>query len=315
MHWRDVGTRPVEFILLDPRSGRDHRIRASQRALAGLAALSVALLVFAGWTIRYFTDDYIDAELAVAWRGQLDTQDAELLTLRREAEASLAALTRRFGELQARLVRMESMGERVAAAAGIGQEFDLDEAPAVGGPLPGPGDVIDMRPPSFVSMIDDLAEQILQRQQQLEALESLLDLRRFEEDSAVAGRPIDRGWLSSPYGPRVDPIHGRLATHKGIDFAGQLGDPILAVAAGVVTYAGRRPGFGTLVEVTHGNGYVTRYAHLHDVSTEIGQVVSKGDEVGSMGNSGRSTDPHVHFEVLKNGRQVDPTRYVTRTSS
>ena len=81
-----------------------------------------------------------------------------------------------------------------------------------------------------------------------------------------------------------------------------------------MTFAGRRPGFGTLVEVTHGNGYVTRYAHLNEVGADVGQVVSKGDQVGTMGNSGRSTGPHVHFEVLKNGRQVDPTRYVTRAS-
>ena len=311
---RSIGARPYEFILLDPRSGRDHRIRVTQRSIAGVIAGIACGLVLAGWSIRYFSDDFVDADLAMSWRAELDAQEAELASIRRESDATLGALTRRFGDLQARLVRMESMGGRIASAAGIGREFELDEPPALGGPEPEVVDEIPVEPPAFVSMIDDLSEQVLERQQQLAALEQLLDLRQYEEDAAVAGRPIASGWLSSPFGPRVDPIHGRLATHKGIDFAGRLGDPILAVAAGIVTYAGHRPGFGRLVEVTHGNGYVTRYAHCDALSVEVGQVVSKGDEVATMGNSGRSTGPHVHFEVLKNGRQVDPTRYVTRST-
>mgnify|MGYP001553161615 CR=1 FL=1 len=164
-------------------------------------------------------------------------------------------------------------------------------------------------------MIDDLSEQVLERQQQLEALEQLLELRDYEAASTVAGRPIARGWLSSPFGPRVDPIDGRMATHRGIDFAGRLGDPVLAVAAGIVTFSGRRPGFGRLVEITHGNGYVTRYAHCDELKVELGEMVRKGDAVATIGNSGRSTGPHVHFEVLRNGRQVDPTRFVTRATS
>ena len=171
-----------------------------------------------------------------------------------------------------------------------------------------------MRPPAFVSMIDDLSEQVLERQQQLAALERLLELRRYEAESSVAGRPIARGWLSSPYGPRVDPIHGRVATHKGIDFAGRLGDPVLAVAAGVITFTGHRPGFGRTVEITHGNGFVTRYAHCDEMRVALGEVVRKGDEIATIGNSGRSTGPHVHFEVLRNGRQTDPTRFVSRAS-
>lgn len=312
--WRAIGARPFEFILLDPRSGRDHRVRVTQRAVFGVVAATACSLLLAGWTIRYVSDDYVDAELAASWRSELDGQEAELERIRREADATLGAFTRRFGNLQARLVRMESMGERIASAAGVGQEFELDEPPALGGPEPASGDEIPLRPPAFVSMIDDLSEQVLERQQQLAALEQLLELRQYEAASAVAGRPVGRGWLSSPYGPRVDPIHGRLAVHKGIDFAGREGDPVLAVAAGIVTFAGRRAGFGRLVEVTHGNGYVTRYAHCNELRVEVGQMVRKGDTVGTIGNSGRSTGPHVHFEVLRNGRQVDPTRFVTRAT-
>lgn len=310
--WRAIGARPFEFILLDPRSGRDRRVRVTERALVGIVAALACGLVLAGWSIRYVSDDYVDAELAAAWRVELDGQAAELERIRRASDATLGAFTRRFGELQARLVRMESMGERIASAAGIGQEFDLDEPPALGGPEPTPREELPLQPPPFVSMIDDLSEQVLERQQQLAALEQLLELREYEAASTVAGRPVSRGWLSSPFGPRVDPIHGRLAVHKGIDFAGREGDPVLAVAAGIVTFAGRRAGFGRLVEITHGNGYVTRYAHCKDVEVGVGEMVRKGDPVATIGNSGRSTGPHVHFEVLRNGRQIDPTRFVTR---
>jgi murein DD-endopeptidase MepM/ murein hydrolase activator NlpD len=312
--WRAIGARPFEFIVLDPRSGRDHRVRITQRAVAaGLAAIACSL-VLVGWSVRYFSGDYVDAELAASWRERLDGQQEELERIRRESDATLGAFTRRFGDLQARLVSMESMGERIASSAGIGQEFDLDEPLAIGGPEPTSDEEIPLRPPAFVSMIDDLSEQVLERQQQLTALERLLDLREYEEASAVAGRPVGWGWLSSPYGRRVDPIHGRLAYHKGIDFAGRAGDPVLAVATGIVTFAGERGGYGWLVEITHGNGYVTRYAHCAEVTVEVGELVRKGESVGTIGSTGRSTGPHVHFEVLRGGRQIDPTRFVTRAA-
>ena len=130
--------------------------------------------------------------------------------------------------------------------------------------------------------------------------------------SQVQGRPVTWGWLSSKYGNRVDPLTGKTAWHSGVDFAGHDGSDVIAVASGVVTFAGKRSGYGKLVEISHPDGLVTRYAHHKELVVSTGDVVKKGETIGKMGSTGRSTGPHVHFEVLKNGRTVDPTRYVAR---
>jgi len=135
---------------------------------------------------------------------------------------------------------------------------------------------------------------------------------KLNADTFVAGRPIKKGWMSSRYGKRTDPFTGRLAWHAGVDFAGKMGADIVAVASGVVTWAGPRYGYGRLVEINHGNGYKTRYAHCKELNVAVGDVVRKGDVVALMGSSGRSTGPHVHFEVYKNGRTVDPAAYIHR---
>ena len=244
---------------------------------------------------------------------KIESQATELDQVRSESERTLAALTRRFAELQARLVRMEALGQRVADMADVdAAEFDFTTAPAVGGPEDDSSDAVPVEQPAFLGMVDDLTTQILQRQQQLSVLESLLDDRRFLKDVEVAGRPIDRGWLSSAYGRRVDPINGNLAFHGGVDFAGAEGSEVRAVASGVVVFAGRRSGYGNLVEINHGNGYLTRYGHNRDLLVKPGDIVHKGAEIAKMGSTGRSTGPHVHFEVLKDGRPVNPARYIAR---
>jgi murein DD-endopeptidase MepM/ murein hydrolase activator NlpD len=125
-----------------------------------------------------------------------------------------------------------------------------------------------------------------------------------------AGRPITSGWLSSYFGIRTDPFTGKKERHKGLDFAGKLGSDVVAVASGVVTWAGRRYGYGNLVEINHGNGYSTRYGHNDKITVKVGDAVKKGQIIAKMGSTGRSTGPHVHFEVLHKGKQVDPMSYI-----
>lgn len=310
---RTLGARPVDIILLDPLGGHDRRLSLTPRMVC--AALLGALLcaVSSGWALYAFTNNYVDAELAAQWRTTLDAQQEEIARLQQEADSSIGAMTRRFGELQARLLRMEALGEQVASAAKLDpDEFVLDAAPALGGPAPDADDDVAVEPPRFVSMIDDLSEQVLAREQQLLALESLLGVRRFEAAVAVEGRPVRRGWLSSSFGRRVDPFTGRLANHKGVDFAGAEGDPVIAVASGIVVNAEYSRTFGHLIEVNHGNGYMTRYAHNASLEVAVGDLVLKGDVIARMGSTGRSTGPHVHFEVLRDGEQLDPMTFIAR---
>ena len=162
-------------------------------------------------------------------------------------------------------------------------------------------------------MFAQLQSQVENREGQLGVLESLMLDRQLNGQSQPAGRPVLKGWLSSRYGRRTDPFSGHRAWHNGIDFAGQEGDQIVAVASGVVTRAGRHSGYGELVEVDHGEGYLTRYAHNRENLVKAGDTVKQGDVIALMGSSGRSTGPHVHFEVYKNGRSVDPASYIRRT--
>jgi len=167
-------------------------------------------------------------------------------------------------------------------------------------------------PAELQRKLDELAAGLKARESELEVLESMLRHRDFREAKELAGRPVIWGWMSSKFGQRMDPFSGESTWHAGVDFAGRDQSEVIAVAGGVVTHAAKRFGYGLMVEITHGDGYITRYGHHAALLVELGDVVRKGQVIGKMGSSGRSTGPHVHFEVLKNGRHVDPSRYVAR---
>ncbi|GAA6166277.1 M23 family metallopeptidase [Sessilibacter corallicola] len=257
--------------------------------------------------------DILDQETAHAWRSTLEEQKQAISESKRETEENLAALTLRVAELQARLVRMDALGERLTTLAKLDSgEFDFSQRPALGGPEI-TEETTDFVPPSFVDVIDDLSRQIEDREQQLETLEALIANRKIQNDVFIAGRPIEKGWMSSRFGRRTDPFNGKIAWHSGVDFAGKFDSNIIAVASGVVTWSSDRSGYGQMVEINHGSGFSTRYAHNNKNLVKVGDVVKKGQVIALMGSSGRSTGPHVHFEVYKNGRAVDPSSYIHRT--
>jgi murein DD-endopeptidase MepM/ murein hydrolase activator NlpD len=161
-------------------------------------------------------------------------------------------------------------------------------------------------------MLDQAERRVDLRDTQLGALENIILARKLNEEIHPEGRPVHQGFISSYFGERQDPFTGEEAIHKGVDFAGSAGDEVIAVAAGVVTWAGQRAGFGKLIEISHGNGFTTRYAHNQKSLVNVGDTVSRGEPIALMGSTGRSTGPHVHFEVLRNGRQVDPLTFIGR---
>jgi len=195
----------------------------------------------------------------------------------------LQALAQRQGEFEARLQRLEVLGRRLVQLAQLPpHEFDFDAAPV---PVP---------------------QRLEQAELTLPALESALLSRRLGAARHPDRNPLDRGALSSDFGVRSDPFSGAAAQHEGVDLAGPAGTAVRAAAAGVVRYAGERDGFGRVVEIDHGNGYVSRYAHAQRSLVTAGQAVGRGQPVALLGDSGRSTGSHLHFEVLRNGRPVDP---------
>jgi murein DD-endopeptidase MepM/ murein hydrolase activator NlpD len=219
-----------------------------------------------------------------------------------------------MANLQARILRLDALGQRLTEIAELDDgEFDFTQTPAIGGPET--DDQEELEVPDFIQALDNLTREIENKQQQLELLDSLMADQQIQTASFLSGRPIDRGWISSPYGRRIDPFTGNLAWHQGIDFAtGRTGIDVKAVASGVVTFAEEKQGYGMMVKVNHGNGYETLYAHDEKLLVKPGDIVKKGQIIALSGNSGRSTGPHVHFEVHKNGRVVDPSSYVQRTS-
>lgn len=306
----------MNIVLVSGRCGSARSFTVGAGLVFGVIGFALFLLL-AGAGLGYVLHDP-DSTLIESktneWDLELREQADEVILARKEAEQQIDALTVRLGELQARLLRIDSLGERLAKMAELDvDEFDFGGVPAVGGPeIASAGSVF--RQPDFLDALEQLSSQIDEREQQLEIVGLLMGDRQFQKDVFLTGRPVRKGWLSSRFGRRTDPITGRPAWHSGVDFAGKKGSDVVAVAAGVVTFSGNKHGYGTLVEVNHGGGYATRYAHCQESLVKVGDVVRKGQTLALMGSSGRSTGPHVHFEVLKNGRPANPAEYIHRAS-
>jgi murein DD-endopeptidase MepM/ murein hydrolase activator NlpD len=231
-----------------------------------------------------------------------------------EAERRLQSMTLLLAELQSRVTRLDAVGINLTQSAGLEPgEFNFNAPPALGGPLMTSQDDARELIPALEGELFALSTALDDREVQLDILSELIQGEQVKSDATPAGRPILSGWLSSRYGSRIDPFSGKKAWHEGIDFAGREGAQIVAVASGVVSWSGERAGYGKMVEVAHGDGVITRYGHNQENRVKVGDMVRRGDVVALMGNSGRSTGPHVHFEVHKNGRPVDPASYLHRT--
>lgn len=306
----------LAVILFDAREGSERRVRFTMLGLLGRGSAGLSLALVCGFALHAWQSDAVDPAIAAQWRATLEAQQQDLATIRRESDRMVGALTRRFADLQGRLVRMEAVGKRMMVVADLDpDEFDFSQQPALGGPdETGDEASVPVVVPDFIAMVEQLSEQILTRQRQLDVLNGLIHDRQFFADLQLTGRPVDKGWQSSGFGRRLDPFSGQMAWHGGLDFAAPKGSKVRAVAGGVVVFAGRRGAYGNLVEINHGNGYSTRYAHSSQNLVAIGDVVRKGDVIATVGATGRATGPHVHFEVLKDGRSVDPARYVARRS-
>jgi murein DD-endopeptidase MepM/ murein hydrolase activator NlpD len=230
---------------------------------------------------------------------------------RAETRAHLDALAMRIASLQAHLMRLDAVGQRLVSLGKLDQdEFNFNDEPPVGGLVGDEG-----RPQEVAELAADMqrVDRILDdREKKLLMLEDLLVNRQLIKETRPSGRPVAKGWISSLYGYRTDPFSGRKTLHKGMDFAGKAGTPVVALAAGVVVRSDRDKGYGNVVELRHTDGYTTRYAHNQENLVQPGDMVSKGQTIALMGSTGRSNGPHVHLEVRKNGRVIDPRRYLAK---
>lgn len=313
----------MNVILVGKNHGKSRVIPLHAPVLVALVVTAVSLVVAAGWggyriaISAMEPQEPVRDQLVTEWQQKLDEQRQQLAQLEQNAQHQVDALTLRIGELQGRLLRLDALGQRFVESGMVASgEFNFDQPPAVGGPeeAEAMASAETFSSPELSRMIDELAARIDDREQQLRLLDEVSSQRKLEDERYVEGRPITWGWLSSRYGYRSDPFTGKRAWHAGVDLAGKEGSDIIATAGGVVTYAGERYGYGNLVEVDHGDGLVTRYGHCKTIEVEVGDVVQKGQVLALMGSTGRSTGPHVHFEVLRNGKTENPETYISRAA-
>jgi murein DD-endopeptidase MepM/ murein hydrolase activator NlpD len=308
----------MKFLLYTTTYGKSGSVQLSHPGFLIPAALGVCSLLCGAGSLGYLLASKAGLSAGTQeqagemhWQAALDEQKRELAQVRSEAENQLNALAVRLGQMQSQVLRIEALGQRVTEVTGLSKsEFDFDQLPARGGPAE-PLDSEPLARVDFIQTLDELALQIDDRARQLEVMEQLVSQHDLDREMAPAGQPTKLGWLSSYFGKRTDPFNGRREMHKGMDFAGQMGADVIATAAGVVTWAGKRYGYGQLVEINHGNGIATRYGHCNALLVKVGDRVDQGQVIALMGSSGRSTGPHVHYEVLNNGRQVNPAKYVS----
>jgi len=243
---------------------------------------------------------------AAALRGQ----QQQIGALRQQVQDKVDALAMRLGSINANIIRLNALGKQLTQMANINsREFDFDHDPPQGG-SESDGVGRGAQIPDVTAMIDDLSRRIDSRSAQFASLENVILGRQLSAQIKPSGRPVREGYISSYFGERMDPINGEQAMHKGVDFATDAGADVLAVASGIVTWAGPREGYGNLIEINHGNGYTTRYAHNAQTVVAVGDTVQRGQAIAVVGSTGRSTGPHVHFEVLRDGQQIDPMAYV-----
>ncbi len=219
------------------------------------------------------------------------------------------ALAIQLGEIQARVMRLDALSDRLSKLAGV-KDKELESAT----PAPGRGgpqvNAHGLSEAELERSIAELSDQVEQRSFQLSVLETLLLQQSLKKNTLPTSAPIGVGYNSSSYGYRVDPFSGKMAFHEGLDFTAQAGTPIYAAAGGIVSTAEQTPDYGKIVKIDHGSGYETRYAHASQIMVKVGERVEKGQLIAAVGNTGRSTGAHLHFEVRLYGSPLDPRKYL-----
>ena len=304
----------MNIIVVSGAMGRARTLTLDWRhwTLGGLGLLLLFLsftLLFNYVTLRYAASIKHPLLQAIL----LDDQREEARKTQEVIQGHLNAMAVRLGELQAQLLQLDGLGERLAQMAGLKPKdlpppIEPGKAPGRGGPAPTLSR--DLSVDEFGSLLSELSHAVEQRSDQLTVLEALLVSTSANKKFLPSLAPVDGGWLSSSFGWRIDPFSGQKSFHEGLDFPSESGTPIVAAASGKVIFADVHPQYGKMVEIDHGNGLVTRYAHASKLFVKEGDFIVRGQKVASVGSTGRATGPHLHFEVRLNGVPQNPARFL-----
>ena len=308
----------MEIILILNKQYRARRITLGTYRLASCVFTVLLLCSGAFYAGGYYSLEYSSntasmmyQKAKLAQQAQISQQHAMIDEAKRDAQNNLDALAVHLSKLQGHIMRLDALGDRLAKMARLDDiEFNVIEPIGMGGPEPVTPQ-ISLQVSDFVQQLEQLNNEINDRSDKLGAMETMLMEKAVQNKTIPEGMPVATGWMSSLFGWRADPITGKREFHEGIDFASKENTQVLAVASGIVTWAGGSLGYGNMLEISHGNGYLTRYAHNKKILVAVGDKVEKGQPVAIMGSTGRSTGTHVHFEVVRNGVPVNPKKYIS----
>lgn len=301
----------MNIIIVSDRLSKSHTIclgRCKTGLLLGALLVGMVLMsVLASYLMLFHLGD---VKIPFVQQLILSAQQTEAEKNRVYLQQSLNAMAIKVGEMQAQVLRIDALGERVAKIAGIKkEEFQFDQRPGRGGAAP-TADAKPVQLAEFAGELDRLGKQVDDRSDRLAVMESMLSRERVKRNALPSALPVITGFFSSNFGWRIDPFTGLRAMHEGVDFMAPIGSPITAAAGGIVVYSDYHQGYGNMIEIDHGNGLISRYAHASKRLVKEGDVVLRGQKIGEVGSTGRSTGPHLHFEVLNRGVPQNPTRYL-----
>jgi len=308
----------MNIVVFSKRWARARHIELGHPLVLGGFVLCAGMFLGGAFLAGAHWNTAPSVPVATTNTSDLQQQEAQIHSMRLQLDEQLADLAARVGQVNAQMLRLNALGKRLTEMAHLDKgEFNFDAPPSQGGPEIETGVDVDgdMHQTSEAAgqlgdVLERLQAQLIDRERQLVILETFITARQLTQLAVPKGSPLFGSYISSEFGRRVDPFTGILAFHPGVDLAATEGALVHSVAPGVITWAGERAGYGKLVEINHGNGFVTRYAHNSRVLVHVGDKVRKGQNVSQVGSTGRSTGPHLHFEVLKNGQTVNPVSFL-----
>lgn len=306
----------MKVLLLKDNTAKNGVFCLSGKKLVVMAGLVIVVLPIilglASYTVIAKIDrslnPFIDPDYRVAVETRVGEQEQEIVKTREYVRQHMDVLGRRIGSLQAQVSRINAVELRIADVSGIDlQDFDFDQDPPIGGSAE---DEADSEQIDIENAIVAIERELSLRESEIAAMDFLLSRKNLESKQTPAGWPVNGGWISSNFGSRMHPMTGKKQFHQGVDIPGKLGTEVLAVADGVVTRATNSGNYGWVVEIDHGDNYTTLYSHNRKNLVSEGETVVKGQAIAEVGSTGRSTGPHVHFEVLKNNRNINPVKFL-----
>lgn len=308
------------IILKDNTSKNGTLCLSGSKMIVGGAVLLIGLPLVLGVLSYWFISSidrslnpFVDPEYRIAVESRVNEQQQEMDRTRDYVRKHMDVLGRRIGSLQAQVSRINAVEQRIASVSGISlEDFEFDQDPPLGGSS-SESDV-DSQEIDIENAIVAIEKELSKRESEIAAVDFLLSRKNLESQQTPAGWPVTGGWVSSSFGSRMHPMTGKKQFHQGVDIPGKEGSKVLAVADGVVTRSEKRGNYGWLVELDHGDSYTTLYSHNRRNLVTEGQTVKKGQAIAEVGSTGLSTGPHVHFEVSKNKRNINPVKYLYKKS-